>query len=177
MKKNNVLIPVDGADFSLQVLPYLRRFLNPAENRLILLHVEREPEPVHIHQPGFEDIDIYVDESEAALRNSFADELLPTIRALEKISFEVITDVEFGTPIAELESYIAQHEVDLVAMATHGRTGLNRIIRGSVAEHLLHHVDVPVLLFHPVKEYATHERPVREEAGGRQEKAGAIPSV
>jgi nucleotide-binding universal stress UspA family protein len=162
MKKNDVLIPVDEAEFSLQILPYIRRFLNPIENRLILLHVEKEPEPVHIHQPGLEDIDIYVDESEAALRNRFADEQLTTVRALEKMGFEVTTDVEFGDPIPEIESYIAKQDVDLVAMTTHGRTGLGRIFRGSVAEHLLHHVDVPVLLFHPT---------------GKQEKAGAMPLV
>lgn len=158
MKKNNVLIPVDGAAFSLQILPCIRRFLNPTENRLILLRVEPEPEAIHIHQPGFEDIDIYVDETEAALRNNFADELLPTVHALKKLGFTVTTEVEFGEPIPELEAYIAKQEVDLVAMTTHGRTGMNRIIHGSVAEHLLHHVDVPVLLLHPLQQQRKGER-------------------
>lgn len=149
MTKNTVLIPVDRAEFSLKILPCLRRFLNPAENRLILLHVDPEPEAVELRGPGSEDLTIYVDESEAALRTQFADMSLPTVRELEKMGFEVTTDVAFGQPITEIEQYIATQNVNLVAMATHGRTGLERILRGSVAEHVLHHIDVPVLLFHP----------------------------
>jgi nucleotide-binding universal stress UspA family protein len=149
MTKNLVLLPVAGAEFSLQVLPSLRRFLNPTENRLLLLHVAKEPEPFHLHQPGMEEINIYVDESEAALRTQFADQSLLTVRELERMGFEVATEVAFGEPIAQIEAYIARHQVDLVAMVTHGRTGLDRLLHGSVAEHILHHTHVPLLLVHP----------------------------
>jgi nucleotide-binding universal stress UspA family protein len=149
MSKNTVLIPVAGAAFSLQILPCIRRFLNPTENRLLLLHVEPEPEPLHIQEPGMEGIDIYVDESEAAARVEFADQSLLTVRELEKMGFEVKTDVVFGRPVSEIEAYIANQPVNLVAMVTHGRTGLDRILHGSVAEHILHHSNVPLLLVHP----------------------------
>jgi nucleotide-binding universal stress UspA family protein len=149
MTKNTVLLPVAGAEFSLQVLPSIRRFLNPTENRLLLLHVAHEPEGFHLHEPGVEAIDIYVDESEEALRIQFADELLPTLRELEQMGFEVKTAVAFGRPIPQIEATIAREQVNLVAMVTHGRTGLDRILHGSVAEHLLHHTNVPLLLVHP----------------------------
>lgn len=149
MTKNTILIPVDRVEFSLQILPCIRRFLNPTENRLLLLHVEKEPETIHINPAGFDHIDIYVDESEAALRTLFADQLLPTVRALEKLGFEVTTEVEFGEPLQAIQRCAAEKEVALVAMATHGRTGLNRVLHGSVAEQVLHHIDIPILLFHP----------------------------
>lgn len=149
MTKNIVLVPVAGADFSLQVLPCLRRFLNPTENQLLLLHVEKEPETFHMHEPGMEDINIYVDESEAALRTQFADQSLLTVRELEGMGFEVTTDVAFGQPVAEIEGYIAKAQINLVAMVTHGRAGLDRMLHGSVAEHILHHTNVPLLLVHP----------------------------
>lgn len=149
MTKNLVLVPVAGAEFSLQVLPCLRRFLNPTENRLLLLHVEKEPETFHLHEPGMEEINIYVDESEAALRIQFADQSLRTVRELEQMGFAVATEVAFGQPGAQIEAYIARHQVDLVAMVTHGRTGLERLWQGSVAEHILHHTNVPLLLVHP----------------------------
>ncbi|MCE7985861.1 MAG: universal stress protein [Caldilinea sp. CFX5] len=149
MTKNLVLIPVAGAEFSLQVLPCLRRFLNPTENRLLLLHVEPEPEPIHIHEPGMEGIDIYVDESEEALRTWFADQSLLTVRELERLGFAVETDVVFGKIVPKLEEYIAKAQVNLVAMVTHGRTGLDRILHGSIAEQLLHFTTVPLLLVHP----------------------------
>lgn len=149
MTKNVVLIPVERAEFSLQVLPYICRFLNPADNRLILLHVDPEQEAIHIHGPGTEDINIYVDESEAALRTWFADLSLRTVRELEQLGFAVTTDVAFGQPILEIEKYIAEHNVALVAIATHGRTGFDRFMHGSVAEHILHHMDIPLLLLQP----------------------------
>jgi nucleotide-binding universal stress UspA family protein len=37
-------------------------------------------------------------------------------------------------------------KVDLIAMTTHGRTGLGRVVFGSTAEHVLHHTNCPVLL-------------------------------
>lgn len=159
MRKNNVLIPMDGTEFSLQVLPLIQRFLNPTGNRLILLHVEKEPETIHIHRPGFEDLDIYVDQAEAALRVNFADSIYPLVQKLTAAGFEVTTDVWFGKPVHEIEAYIAHEQVDLVAMATHGRTGLGRVIFGSVAEHVSHHSKTPILLIHPVAEAKEAELP------------------
>jgi nucleotide-binding universal stress UspA family protein len=50
-----------------------------------------------------------------------------------------------------IEQAIRYHHIDLVAMTTHGRTGLRRVLLGSVAEHVLRHITVPVLLLHPVE--------------------------
>lgn len=154
MKKKTVLIPIEDPEFSLQILPHVERFLNPAENQLILLHVEKEPEVIHIAQSGPEDLSIYVDQSEAALRTNFADQMLPTVRALEKMGFEVRTDVQFGNPVHELEEYINTNHIDMVAMTTHGRSQLGRVVFGSVTEHIVHDIDVPILLFHPAREPA-----------------------
>ena len=152
MKKNTVLIPIDELDFSLKILPMVQRFLNPLENQLILLHVEKEPEAVHIHQPGCEELDIFVDQAEAGLRISFVDQLYPLVRSLQEAGFEVTTKVYFGKPTQVIETFLTEQPVDMVAMSTHGRTGLDRIVFGSVAEHLLHHTNVPLLLYHPTPE-------------------------
>mgnify|MGYP002382947809 CR=1 FL=1 len=52
MVKNTVLIPIDGSHFSLQILNYVTRFLAPADNELILLHVAEEPHVVEVEEPG-----------------------------------------------------------------------------------------------------------------------------
>lgn len=147
MIKNTVLIPIDGSHFSLQILNYVTRFLSPADNELILLHVAEEPHVVEVEEPGFEDLTIYVDQAEASLRTSFDDDMLLHVRALERTGFAVSTDVRFGEPIPEIERFIEEEEVDLVAMTTHGRTGLSRMMYGSVAEHVLHQATVPVMLY------------------------------
>ena len=58
---------------------------------------------------------------------------------------EAVTEVLTGRPKHELLEYIGDHDVDLVCMGTHGRTGLDRVLLGSTAEGLVRHADVPVL--------------------------------
>jgi len=147
MPKNKVLIPIDGSQFSLQILPYVARFLRPEENELILLGVAEEPQMVAIEGPGSENLTIYVDQAEASIQANFDDEMLPYRRMLEKDGFTVSTRVRFGDPIPEIEQCIEAEAIDLVAMTTHGRTGLSRILFGSVALHVLQHATVPVLLY------------------------------
>lgn len=147
MTKNKVLIPIDGSQFSLQILPYVTRFLKSEENELILLGVAEEPKMVEIEGPGAENLTVYVDQAEASIRVNFADEMLPYVRMLEKDGFTVCTQVRFGDPIPEIEQCIEAEAIDLVAMTTHGRTGLRRIMFGSVALHVLQHASVPVLLY------------------------------
>ena len=63
----------------------------------------------------------------------------------EAAGAEAVTEVLTGRPKQELLEYIADHDVDLVCMGTHGRTGLDRVLLGSTAEGLVRHADIPVL--------------------------------
>ena len=57
----------------------------------------------------------------------------------------VETAVEEGGVVESLNGYAADHDVDLVVVGTHGRTGIDRRLLGSVTEDLLRTADVPVL--------------------------------
>jgi nucleotide-binding universal stress UspA family protein len=62
--------------------------------------------------------------------------------------FEVETAVTSHEDVAEgIARYAAQHDVDLIALSTHGRTGFRHLLIGSVAEAVLRHSPVPVLSF------------------------------
>ena len=56
-----------------------------------------------------------------------------------------VSDVRTGTPHREILDYVEEHDVDLVVMGTHGRTGLDRYLLGSVTEKVVRLSDVPVL--------------------------------
>lgn len=148
MSTRKVLIPIDGSELSLQIIPYLMRFLNPAANELILLYVASEPHHYAIQRIGDDDLSVYVDQAETALEAEFYAEMLPQIRKLENAGFQVTTAVRFGKPTEEIEQYMQTNTIDLVAMTTHGRTGLRWLRYGSVAEYILHHSTVPVMLYH-----------------------------
>ena len=53
--------------------------------------------------------------------------------------------VEEGSPSKVILEYVDDHDIDLVTMGTHGRTGLRRFVLGSVTEHVLRESPVPVL--------------------------------
>jgi nucleotide-binding universal stress UspA family protein len=61
--------------------------------------------------------------------------------------------VQFGNPAERIVSYARRPEIDLIVMATHGRTGLRTVIFGSVAGRVLFSGARPVLLVRPGKLY------------------------
>ena len=60
------------------------------------------------------------------------------------VKVEVTAAMDTAHQIIE---YANEHDVDLIAMATHGRTGFRRLVLGSVAERVLRHSGVPVVVF------------------------------
>lgn len=65
--------------------------------------------------------------------------------AANEAGVEARTAVVRGTPYAQIREYVVEHDVDLIAMGTHGRTGIERYLLGSVAEKVVRTADVPVL--------------------------------
>jgi hypothetical protein len=57
----------------------------------------------------------------------------------------VITSVESGTPAPHLVGYARRHGIDLIVVGTHGRTGMSRVLIGSVAGHVVRTAPCPVL--------------------------------
>ena len=73
------------------------------------------------------------------------------LRAIRNTRFARITEVDVvlapgGNPAITMCEYGAQHGVDLVVLSTHGRTGLARMLVGSVAERVVRHATSPVLV-------------------------------
>lgn len=174
MAKSKVLVPLDGSEFSRQILGHVRRFLDPADNDLVLLRVARPPrglvgapaQPVTAEWPQpmyrsqrdaeYAKHPIYADQMRQGLSGSIAEELEADAHPLRQAGYAVSVAVRFGEPAEEILRFIESEGVQLVAMTTHGRTGLRRLIFGSVAEQVLRRVVVPVLLFCPLE---TADRP------------------
>lgn len=73
----------------------------------------------------------------------------------EKSSMDV--SLRMGDPATEIVKYALLEHADLIAMPTHGRHGLDRLLKGSVAEDVLRHSPVPVLISNePERETAGH---------------------
>jgi len=61
----------------------------------------------------------------------------------------VIHAVVEGSPKVEIIAYARKHDIDLIVLSTHGRTGLTHVIMGSVAESVVRTAPCPVLTMRP----------------------------
>lgn len=171
MATHTMLIPLDGSAFSRQILPVVRRMIRPDQYTVALLRVAEEPMAVLAEPPQYVPVDhsllplprsavdadrvahpIYQSQSEAAVRAALEDELQSDVYYLQAAGFDVSTIICFGDPAREIVDVVQSRGIDLVAMATHGRTGVQRFVLGSVAENVLRHIAAPVLLIRPVAE-------------------------
>jgi len=63
---------------------------------------------------------------------------------------EVSVFVRFGAPVDEINKFAGEHDVDVIVMGTHGRTGVRHLLAGSVAERVVRTSKVPVMTIrHP----------------------------
>jgi nucleotide-binding universal stress UspA family protein len=148
------------------------RLLHPADHTLILLHVAEPalsivgalPCPVaatwtasrytrerDLHYAAHL---IYASQVEQSERTEIEIELLADQQRLAAASYSVGVLVRFGNPADEIVNAVEQEAIDMVAMATHGRTGLRQLVLGSVTEQVLRHLKIPVLLMRPFDQQA-----------------------
>ncbi len=64
-------------------------------------------------------------------------------------AFAVKTATAVGEPAGEILAYAAEQRADVLVLGTHGRTGLEHALMGSVAERVVRRAHVPVLTVHP----------------------------
>ena len=167
---NKVLIPTDGSPFSLKILPAIRQFFDPNQNELILLAVAPYPgtgigvqanllqeelnsgcldSHLSAHAILTAQNPIYETQAETAVEANLKAELLQWVAGLRAEGYTVSSDVRFGEPSAEIIKFIHEEEIDCIALTTHSRTGLSRLLLGSVAEQILRNVSIPLLLLRP----------------------------
>ncbi len=141
----HIMAPLDGSELAECVLPHvesiatgcnvskitLTRVVTPlhmyggAETRL------SPEERHHLEADSVEVATAYLEEKAQLLRDK---------------GILVETAVLLGNVLDELCDYITEKGVDLVVIATHGRSGVSRLFLGSVADRLLHHAPAPILM-------------------------------
>jgi nucleotide-binding universal stress UspA family protein len=163
----NIVLPTDGSDRSFAILPFAIQLAHSFRSKVTLLHV------LELYGTIAEDVYIYTGETEI---DSIKGEL---IRKIEKFFWHrygrdiaIVEETDDGMIInwkegekqyrteflldiyksvsayLEIVDYSNQN-ADMVAMTTHGRTGLAHVLLGSTTERVVRHAKVPVLTFRP----------------------------
>ncbi len=139
-----IMIPLDGSQVAECVLPHAEAFIkNGLVETAVLIRV-LESMPIPMFESG-----VNVEYMEKALQNNEkeAREYLQKIAdGFSQHGVSIKCEVLEG-PIADtLASYAEDNKVDLILVATHGRSGIGRWVMGSVADRILRSSHVPVFM-------------------------------
>jgi nucleotide-binding universal stress UspA family protein len=140
-----ILVPLDGSPFGEHALPLALALARRAGARLHLIHVHSPLAAVYVEGVGF--LDQSLDQK---LRQGEQDYLAGVVRRMAAAgTVETVTVVIDGALSATLAEYAVRVAADLVVMTTHGRGAVGRFWLGSVADELVRHLPMPVLLTRP----------------------------
>lgn len=138
-----ILAPTDFSHHAEAALRYACGLAERFESELHLLHVLSEvvvpagPDPMLIPSmpPEF-----YTETENLSLQT-----LSNLIQNDWPQPSEIVTRVRWGDAVEEINTYASEQAVDLIVIATHGRTGLSHMLLGSVAERIVREAPCPVL--------------------------------
>lgn len=140
---NRILVCLDGSSLSEQILPYTSEIAQRFGARLILLQVLQIPSSLAAASAqGAESV---IEEEMKRLAYEAKQYLEGIVTPLRDSGLEVETVTIEGSPGDAIVEYAASSNADLIAIVTHGRKNLGRLVFGSVADHVMRHTSIPVL--------------------------------
>jgi len=151
-----ILVPLDGSPLAQAVLPYVMVVAKGFHSRVILFHVAETA--LDLEAPEQK---AHADETMERMRPLAENYLAGVADELRRERIDVQTKVVGGRAAAQIVEYAEQENVGLIAMSTHGRSGLARWVMGSGIDKILRACEQPVLLVRPRDESASGEAAAR----------------
>jgi nucleotide-binding universal stress UspA family protein len=163
---HRILVPLDGSRLAESVLPMTTLLARCLDAKISLLHIIEEDPPQTVHGEAH-----LTNEQEAeAYLNAIAQRLGPDLAIEQHVHGTEEHDVALS-----VASHAGELEADMVALCTHGRSGLRRVVSGSIAQQVLRRVLVPVLLVRPPMETPRELRTLLVPLDGTSEGEAALP--
>ncbi|MFU8796978.1 MAG: universal stress protein [Dehalococcoidia bacterium] len=138
-----MLVPLDGSELAECVLPHAKAIARGCTVREIVLLRVVEPPPTM----GAEGIDFVA--LQRADKDAAAAYLARIESQLSAEGFKVSSQVLAGRAAEAISEFVRNNPVNLIALATHGRSSIGRLVFGSVADRLIRSASVPILLVKP----------------------------
>ena len=140
-----LLVSLDGSELAEEAIEAAELLIGARGAELVLLRVV-EPPPYPLYGPGY----AYVPWDEDAERTAARQYLRAQVDRIQARGVRATAQHATGTPARVIGQVARDAEADIVLMATHGRSGLSRLVLGSVATSVLQQAETPVLLVRPV---------------------------
>jgi nucleotide-binding universal stress UspA family protein len=151
-----VLVPLDGSAMGEQVLPFALMLGSAARARYTLLHVinpsARARSELQIDMPEDADDAAEIEVQRVRAAERYLHTVAERLRADQaNVETRIVIEPQAATAILN-EAQDGENSV--IALATHGRGGVARLLLGSVADKVVRGANVPVLLYRPQEEQA-----------------------
>ena len=147
-----IMVPLDGSELAECVLPHVETFIAGCQVGTIVF--VRVIEPTRLAAGGsyavsevdFKQVTANTEKIEAERKSSAAEYLKQVVNRLKQDGVKLQTEVIVGKVADTLVDYTEANNIDLILIATHGRSGVSRWVRGSIADRILRASRVPVLM-------------------------------
>jgi len=144
-----LLVCLDGSDLAEEILPYVKEIALRFKSTLVLLEITTPPSAVVEPTTGY-----YSATSPADIERK-EEEALTYLEDIAQLMQNEGLEVEYltlpGSAGKAIVEYAEENEFGLIALGTHGRSGLRRLAFGSVADYVLKHSGRPVIIVRPRK--------------------------
>ena len=132
-----ILIPLENSKADQAILQHIRSLAKLTGASLLLMHVADGWAARNFQQLNL------AESEEMKTDRAYLESVATTLKAE---GFEVGHVLAMGEPSDEIVKFTRKHQVDLIAMSTHGHRFISDLLYGSTADKVRHLVDVPVLL-------------------------------
>jgi nucleotide-binding universal stress UspA family protein len=156
MKIERILFPTDFSEYNNSALAYASALAAEADALLYIVHVDELHELTAAMGPeGYLMAAVVSQEGRAEVRERL-ENVLPTTKSIAFAHYYLT-----GSPATEILKLAEAENIDLIVMASHGRSGLPRLLMGSIAEAVMRKAPCPVLI---VRQPAAMRKQAHEDA-------------
>ena len=141
---DRILIPTDGSDPARSAVEMALDLAETHDAALHVLFIVDQPVSVSGTGEGFSGLDNLLD----AIEKEGHERTDVIVNRARERDIETKAVVRRGNPHDDILTYASENGIDLIVMATHGRTGVKRALLGSVTEDVVRHSEIPVLTVH-----------------------------
>lgn len=156
---DKILCPLDFSEHSLKALHAAKEMAARFQSTLILLHVNSpvfQGGNIGYNAPSMDfNVTLYQKELNRSAQKSLNDVIS---KHLDDANFEVQPRVATGREAEQITRLAEKEAVDLIVIATHGKSGLKRLLLGSVAERVIRHARQPVLIIRISNNHRTRKK-------------------
>lgn len=139
-----IIVALDGSDFSFRAADYAINLAKLTGGEILCVHAVGDLSYIEYMGPGILTVTRYIDEAKKQTEEWFSKIKTKAAKQGVKSTSETIFNL---SSIAEsIISYAAEQKADLIVIGTRGRSGLKRLVLGSVASAVVAHADCPVLV-------------------------------